>query len=146
MKKKLEAELISIAHRILKLKGREDVVSLHQEAQKVFEKLSILRFYEENFEALQPTLTHETLEEKMETAYEEQSVVAEVPKAEEAAPIIKEEPVEPVAEEIPVEEEKILIGQVEIDETDLDEEEEVITTFLTIKHHQEQHHHRHGPG
>lgn len=127
MKKKLEAELISIAHRILKLKGREDVVSLHQEAQKVFEKLSILRFYEENFEALQPTLTHETLEEKMETAYEEQSVIAEAPKAEEAAPIIKEEPVEPVAEEIPVEEEKILIGQVEIDETDLDEEEPVVT-------------------
>ncbi len=127
MKKKLEAELISIAHRILKLKGREDLVSLHQEAQKVYEKLSILRFYEENFEVLQPTLTHEALEEKMETAYEEQAVIAEIPKTEEVTAVVKEQPVaEPVAEEMPVEEEKILIGQVEIDETDLDEEEPVV--------------------
>lgn len=127
MKKKLEAELISIAHRILKLKGREDLVSLHQEAQKVYEKLSILRFYEENFEVLQPTLTHEALEEKMETAYEEQAVIAEIPKAEEVTAVVKEQPVaEPVAEEMPVEEEKILIGKVEIDENDLDEEEPVV--------------------
>ncbi|MEW5676746.1 hypothetical protein ABGT15_10565 [Flavobacterium enshiense] len=130
MKKKLEAELISIAHRILKLKGKEDVVLLHQEAQKLYEKLSILRFYEENFEALKPTLTHEELEDKIEIAYEEKAVVVEEPKAKEevAEEIVQEEVTTPelTTEELPVEEEKILVGQVEIDESELDEEEPVV--------------------
>jgi hypothetical protein len=52
MKKKLEADLISIAHRVLKLKGKEDTILLHQEAQKLYEKLSVLRFYEENINIL----------------------------------------------------------------------------------------------
>ena len=47
MKKLLEAELMSIAHRILKLKGREDVHALHKEAQLVTQKLSVLKFYED---------------------------------------------------------------------------------------------------
>ena len=66
MKKKLEAELISIAHRVLKLKGKEDVILLHQEAQKLYEKLSVLRFYEENFNALKEEITIEALESKLE--------------------------------------------------------------------------------
>lgn len=122
MKKKLEAELISIAHRILKLKNREDVIQLHQEAQKLYEKLSILRFYEENFEALKPTLTHEELEGKIEEAYQEKGAIVSETKAEETPEkkmIVPETP-----EEIPVEEEKILVGQVDVDDTE--EEEEVV--------------------
>lgn len=117
MKKKLEAELISIAHRILKLKNKEDVIQLHQEAQKLYEKLSILRFYEENFEALKPTLTHEELEEKIEEAYVEKEEAIEEVKAEEKKIVAS------LPEEIPVEEEKILIGQVDVDEA---EEEEAV--------------------
>ncbi|WP_460220305.1 hypothetical protein [Psychroserpens sp. MEBiC05023] len=56
MKKKLEAELISIAHRILKLKGKEDVVKLHAETAALFEKLSVLKFANENFEGDLPTI------------------------------------------------------------------------------------------
>ncbi|WP_204344593.1 hypothetical protein [Psychroserpens algicola] len=56
MKKKLEAELISIAHRILKLKGKEDVVKLHAEAGMLYEKLSVLKFANENFEGDLPTI------------------------------------------------------------------------------------------
>ena len=44
MKKKLEADLISIAHRILKLKNKSELVQLHQETQKLYEKLSVLLF------------------------------------------------------------------------------------------------------
>ena len=66
MKKKLEAELISIAHRVLKLKGKEDTVQLHLEAQKLYEKLSILRFYEENIHVLKDEISSEVLEEKLE--------------------------------------------------------------------------------
>ena len=56
MKKKLEAELVSIAHRILKLKGKEDVVKLHAEAGALYEKLSVLKFANENFEGDLPTI------------------------------------------------------------------------------------------
>ncbi|MCG2610176.1 hypothetical protein LZZ90_01495 [Flavobacterium sp. SM15] len=138
MKKKLEAELISIAHRILKLKGKEDVVLLHQEAQKLYEKLSILRFYEENFEALKPTLTHEELEEKIETAYVEKPVIVKESKPEEIVEVVKAEEnvAEVTTEEIPVEEEKVLVGQVDIDENDIEEEEE--EPVVTTEEHQEE--------
>lgn len=66
MKKKLEADLISIAHRVLKLKGKEDTVQLHLEAQKLYEKLSILRFYEEHINVLKDEISPAILEEKLE--------------------------------------------------------------------------------
>lgn len=56
MKKKLESELISIAHRILKLKGKEDVIKLHAETSLLYEKLSVLKFAQENFEGDKPTI------------------------------------------------------------------------------------------
>ncbi|MDG5490986.1 hypothetical protein [Psychroserpens sp. SPM9] len=56
MKKKLEAELVSIAHRILKLKGKEDVIKLHAEAGALYEKLCVLKFAHENFEGDLPTI------------------------------------------------------------------------------------------
>lgn len=56
MKKKLESELISIAHRILKLKGKEDVVKMHTEVSALYEKLSVLKFAHENFEGDLPTI------------------------------------------------------------------------------------------
>jgi DNA-binding transcriptional regulator GbsR (MarR family) len=56
MKKKLESELISIAHRILKLKGKEDVLKMHTEVGMLYEKLSVLKFAHENFEQGIPTI------------------------------------------------------------------------------------------
>ena len=56
MKKKLESELVSIAHRILKLKGREDVIKLHAEVSALYEKLTVLKFAHENFEGDIPTI------------------------------------------------------------------------------------------
>ncbi|TGV00444.1 hypothetical protein [Flavivirga rizhaonensis] len=56
MKKKLESELISIAHRILKLKGKEDVVKMHAEVSALYETLSVLKFAHENFEEGIPTI------------------------------------------------------------------------------------------
>ncbi|GGD15390.1 hypothetical protein [Hyunsoonleella pacifica] len=56
MKKKLESELISVAHRILKLKGKEDVLKMHEEARILYEKLSVLKFAHENFEDDIPTI------------------------------------------------------------------------------------------
>lgn len=56
MKKKLESELVSIAHRILKLKGKEDVIKMHAEVGVLYEKLSVLKFAHENFEDDIPTI------------------------------------------------------------------------------------------
>ncbi|WP_062053695.1 hypothetical protein [Aquimarina longa] len=56
MKKKLEAELISIAHRILQLKSKSTVTQLQEEARQLYEKLTILSFSESHFAGPQPTI------------------------------------------------------------------------------------------
>ncbi|MCA0131209.1 hypothetical protein [Winogradskyella alexanderae] len=70
MKKKLESELISIAHRILKLKGREDVDKMHEEVTKLYEKLTVLKFAHENFEDRMPTIGNDSsFFEMLDTAF-----------------------------------------------------------------------------
>ncbi|OUR91220.1 hypothetical protein A9Q87_11105 [Flavobacteriales bacterium 34_180_T64] len=56
MKKKLESELVSIAHRILKLKGKEDAIKMHAEVAALYEKLTVLKFAHNNFEGDMPTI------------------------------------------------------------------------------------------
>ena len=48
MKKQLESELISIAHRILKLTGREDLEKMQAEIALLYQKITILKFLESN--------------------------------------------------------------------------------------------------
>lgn len=117
MKKKLEAELISIAHRVLKLKNKSELVQLHQEAQKLYEKLSVLRFVEENFADVKPTIGYKEVEGKLEQAFEEEEVlVEETPSNEEVA-------VENTKEETP--EEKVSeVEQQAVQESEIEEETE----------------------
>ena len=63
MKKKLEGELISIAHRVLKLKNRSETIQLQEEAKKLYEQLTILRFYEENIELVENEIDAEKFEQ-----------------------------------------------------------------------------------
>ncbi len=56
MKKRLEADLISIAHRILQIKDKSDTDQLYLETQKLYEKLSVLRFVEKNYGQTLPTI------------------------------------------------------------------------------------------
>ncbi len=56
MKKKLEAELISIAHRILQGIDKSTLPQLQEEARQLYEKLSILNFTESHFANTQPTI------------------------------------------------------------------------------------------
>lgn len=60
MKKKLESELISIAHRILKLKGKDDVIKMHSVVGELHEKLSVLKFAHENFDGDIPTIGNDS--------------------------------------------------------------------------------------
>lgn len=70
MKKKLESELMSIAHRILKLKGKEDVLKMHQEVGQLYEKLSVMKFAQDNFETQMPTIgVDSSFFDMLETAF-----------------------------------------------------------------------------
>ena len=98
MKKKLEADLISIAHRILQLKNKSDINQLYSETQKLYEKLSVLRFIEEHFSEVQPTIGGVVLEQKIESIFDQDAL----PQAE-IKPIIAATVSEKI-HEIPVEE------------------------------------------
>ncbi|MGL2992535.1 hypothetical protein [Flavobacterium sp. TSSA_36] len=70
MKKRLEADLVSIAHRILQLKNKSDVNVLFLETQKLYEKLAILKFVEENLGESKPTIGQASLEAEIEKAFD----------------------------------------------------------------------------
>lgn len=98
MKKKLEAELISIAHRILKLKNKSELIQLHQETAKLYEKLSVLMFVENNFSDAKPTIGQPEIIQKITEVFESNEVVATpivetpIPDIEIEAPAIAFEP------------------------------------------------------
>jgi len=54
MKKKLESELISIAHRVLKLTGKEDLAKMQKEVALLYQKITILKFFQEQFKGELP--------------------------------------------------------------------------------------------
>ncbi|MTH16980.1 hypothetical protein [Flavobacterium sp. LC2016-01] len=113
MKKKLEADLISIAHRILKLKNKSDINQLYLETQKLYEKLAVLKFVEENFSDAKPTISHSEITSEIETIFEKEEVIptevkAETPIEETPEPAIVEEIIAEIPEETtpePIEEE-----------------------------------------
>ena len=147
MKKKLEAELISIAHRILKLKNKSELIQLQQETQKLYEKLSVLRFLEENFAETKPTIGKVEAEEITEAAFDSETVAPEVetevqPEAEiaseEKAPEVPEEKTPEIPEEKePVQPEEIeeptpqpepveeIVEEKEVDEVIAEAEEDI---------------------
>ncbi len=66
MKKKIEGELISIAHRLLKLKNHTETVQLHEEVKKLYEQLTLLKFYEANTALVNEEFSEAVFEEKVE--------------------------------------------------------------------------------
>ena len=93
MKKKLEADLISIAHRILQLKNKSDINQLYLETQKLYEKLSVLRFVEEHFSEAKPTIGVQEISKEIESVFDKSEAIEPV-----SAAIIEEAVVEKTAE------------------------------------------------
>ena len=124
MKKKLEADLISIAHRILKLKNKSELNQLHQETQQLYEKLAVLLFVETHFSEVKPTIGHAELVEKMAAAFEadaQEATMANAPVATEVIPEIVPGPVavtksEPILE-APIEQVEVSVTVPEPDVT-----------------------------
>ena len=128
MKKRISAELISIAHRILKLKNHSETVQLQQEAKNLYDQLTILRFYEENFEMVKNEISEEVFEAKLEGKPTE---VFNAPIQDKIVETLEEVKVEvaPEAEETiaePITEEKVVIAELIVE--DDEEEEEVLMT------------------
>jgi hypothetical protein len=124
MKKRISAELISIAHRILKLKNHSDTLQLQQEAKNLYDQLTILRFYEENFELVKNEIPETVFEEMLEGKPTE---IFSAPIQEETEANIKA--TTPIVEETisdPIIEEKIMVA--ELIEEDNEDEEETIAT------------------
>lgn len=71
MKKKLEADLMSIAHRVLQMKNKSDINQLCIETRKLYEKLAVLQFVEEHFEGVKPTIGQAEVVAKMKQFFEE---------------------------------------------------------------------------
>jgi hypothetical protein len=115
MKKRLEAELISLAHRVLKLKNKSEVDQLYLESKKLYETITILKFYGDNFEQVKNTLSEKELEKKLAISFDEKEVVE-----------VKSEPIVEVSEPIiAIEEEKVEIPEIETEaaiETVVEEE------------------------
>lgn len=113
MKKKLEADLISIAHRILQLKNKSDINQLYLETQKLYEKLSVLRFVDEHFSEAKPTIGITEISKEIETIFDTRESAQP-----EAEALIEETAVEETAE--------TTLEQTE--ETTPSEEQEAVTT------------------
>lgn len=141
MKKKLEADLISIAHRILQLKNKSDVNQLYIETQKLAEKLSVLRFVEEHFADVKPTIGRSEVENKIEDFFENKEVL--IPEAiVEVSEEIVPETIEAVAvldEEVETEiEEESIVSQETTSDVlnftpsfELEEEPEIVVPIKT---------------
>ena len=107
MHKKLEGELVSLAHSILQMKNRDNVYALHEKAAKIYEQLSVLKFVED-YIGTTPDLKESREEilakvidasERSENEQAEEvadEVVAEVEPVEE---LMDEEKSEPIAQE-----------------------------------------------
>lgn len=117
MKKKLEADLISIAHRILKLKNKSDINQLYLETQKLYEKLAVLKFVEENFDAAKPTIGQNDITSELETIFDKEEItpsVAQIETPAASAIIELEESYEPEAvEEIAAEIPEPIVEEIE---------------------------------
>ncbi len=74
MKKRLEADLISIANRILKLKDKSEISILLFETRKIYEALLMLQFVEQNQNTIEPVINTLEVEAKIEASLNETNI------------------------------------------------------------------------
>lgn len=144
MRKRLEADLISIAHRILQLKNKSDINQLYLETQKLYEKLALLRLVDEHFGDSKPTIGQAAIDEKIEAAFEAidnevpVTVTMEeihIPETQATPELISEEEQEEEEQEELIETEEPLFEEEEEvtaldEETEEEEEEEIEAPFI----------------
>ena len=125
MHKKLAADLTSLAHSILQMKNKEDVLMLKQKAYEVYEKLAVLAYIDEYVnttpnatetkEEILEKIAQETIADEMESELDEileelfeeeneEELVVEFVAEENEEPVVisfeEEEPVEALEEDV----------------------------------------------
>lgn len=117
MKKRLEADLISIAHRVLQLKNKSDINQLYLETQKLYEKLSVLKYIDEQYGDVKPTIGRNEVEKEMESFYNKQeSLPVETIVEMTEEPIATFKPTQDEIEETVEENEEIIVDESTPDE------------------------------
>ena len=110
MHKKIEAELVSLAHSILQMKSREDVNELHKKTLEIYEKLSVLKFVDAYMNSsLDTTMSEVEIEKEVENIVVNDEVLEQEPsiKIETEEEIIIEDKVEITEDKTPNIEENI---------------------------------------
>lgn len=128
MHKKLESELISLAHSILQMKNKSDVIALKNKAKEVYEKLAVLEFVD-RYVATTPTNTKSS-EEIVEVLFKENAILVEEEIIDISTDVLieKTEAVEEIEVPILVEEPLIDLSTEVLKEVDkISEENEIIT-------------------
>ena len=132
MHKRLETDLMSLAHSILRIENKKDVFALKEKAKEVYEKLSLLAFVEEYLNTTpNATESKEALVSELEKAFvlqaikeKEVLVVDEVEKVAPQTEIVEEIEVEETIEALEIEEvleqpfdelEELMLSQTESD-------------------------------
>jgi hypothetical protein len=134
MHKKLESDLMSLAHSILQMKNKENVFLLKQKSHEIYEKLSVLAFVEEYVNST-PGLkeTKEELTSKVEKGYEVKELIPEELEAVEEAEAV----VSSVTEDfLKVEDEKLSaeIGEgFSEDDIELEDKVESIHEYIEVE-------------
>jgi hypothetical protein len=122
MHKKLAADLTSIAHNILQLKNKEDVLALKEKAYEVYEKLTVLAYVDEYLkDTPNATESKEELVEKIKNAAKEKvdDVVLEVVEEKQEDEITEVESIteknEKIVEELPIDKEVVVVETVAVE-------------------------------
>lgn len=146
MHKRLETDLMSLAHSILKMKNKADVFALKEKSKEIYEKLSLLAFIEEYLNTTpNATETKEALVSELEKAFvlqdtkEKEVVITD--EAEKVAPQrknVEEIKVEETIETLEIEEvleqpfdelEELMLSKTESDSIKEDHQPEEIKTL-----------------
>jgi len=117
MHKKMEAELVSIAHSILQMKNRDDITALHKKAQELHEKLGVLLFIDDYLET-----TPNAKETKEELMAKFKDIVDKKP----IATVEKKEVIEEVKQETIFEKPTVVEEKVEETLFEIEKEEVVV--------------------
>lgn len=133
MKKIIETDLVSIAHRILQLKDKSDVNSLLNETEKLYQKLVLLKFYEDNKFRLDPSITEDRLNEIADESKNTETSLVQESIQNKAEEIHKEESI--VIEELKEDSnhDEILIPEEEFVSEKVNEDEKVAEATETVE-------------
>lgn len=148
MKKKIEGELISIAHRLLKLKNHTETIQLLEEVKKLYEQLALLKFYEANTALVNEEFSEEFFEEKVAKIVvgtieveDEEEIHIEMASKEHIAQIEEElfekndisHELFPSSDIVEIEKEKIISDSIDEESVEESQVEEVIETPIEKK-------------